>query len=104
MRYAIRSTKSAEKELGRLRAFDRQRISDAIESQLGTTPELETRNRKQLGDRVTADFEYVPPLWELRVGEFRVFYTVEEREVVILCAVRRKPPHLTTHEVLHEND
>jgi len=64
----------------------------------------ESRNRKCLGDGVTADFEYVPPLWELRVGEFRAFYEIDASDALVYVhAVRRKPPGLMTAEVLNEN-
>ena len=54
---------------------------------------------------MTADFEYVPPLWELRIGDLRVFYAGgEEKLAVVVHAVRRKPPHKTTAEVLNEAD
>jgi len=43
----------------------------------------------------------VVPIWELRVGEFRVFYDVdEEAQTVFVRAVRHKPPHKTTEEIL----
>lgn len=59
-----------------------------------------TGNRKIL--TVTqATFAFEPPLWELRVGDFRVFYDVEETsQTVHVRAVREKPPHATTEEVL----
>ncbi len=46
-------------------------------------------------------FEAVPPIWELRVGEYRIFYDVDEDEKkVYVRAIRRKPPHKTTEEIL----
>ncbi len=43
----------------------------------------------------------VPPIWELRVGDWRVFYDVEEKAgKVFVRAVRHKPPHKTTEEIL----
>jgi mRNA-degrading endonuclease RelE of RelBE toxin-antitoxin system len=43
----------------------------------------------------------VQPVWELRVGEYRVFYDVDEvGGQVVVRAVRRKPPHKTTEEIL----
>jgi hypothetical protein len=39
------------------------------------------------------------PLWELRVGDFRVLYHVVE-DVVFIRAVRAKRPHQTTEQVL----
>lgn len=43
----------------------------------------------------------VEPVWELRVGEYRVFYDVNEgTSVVMIRAIRHKPPHKTTEEAL----
>jgi mRNA-degrading endonuclease RelE of RelBE toxin-antitoxin system len=45
--------------------------------------------------------EYVHPVWELRVGERRVFYDADETTgQVAIRAVRHKPPHKTTEEIL----
>ena len=42
-----------------------------------------------------------PPIWELRVGDYRVFYDVSEREAVVYVrAIRKKPPERTTEEIL----
>ena len=42
-------------------------------------------------------------LWELRVGEYRVFYDVDEdQQAVYVWAVRRKGQDQTTEEVIHE--
>lgn len=39
--------------------------------------------------------------WELRVGEYRVFYDVQEQaRLVTVRAIRLKPPHKTTEEIL----
>ncbi len=54
------------------------------------------------------DFNYVravragiPPVWELRVREYRVFYDVAAAEqTVYVRAIRRKPGHRTTEEIL----
>ena len=41
--------------------------------------------------------ELCPPIWQLRIGDHRVFYDVDEGERrVFVRAVRRKPPHRTT--------
>jgi hypothetical protein len=59
-----------------------------------------TRNRKVL-PVLEASFAFDPPLWELRVGDFRVFYDVdEESQTVSVRAIRDKPPHATSEEVL----
>ena len=40
-------------------------------------------------------------LAELRVGEYRVFYDVDDTErLVTVRTIRRKPPHATTEEIL----
>lgn len=48
-----------------------------------------------------APWEYVEPVWELRAGEYRIFYDVDEAaSVVIVRAIRHKPPHKTTEDIL----
>jgi hypothetical protein len=42
-----------------------------------------------------------PSIWELRVGEHRIFYDVSEAErIVYVRAIRRTPPGRTTEEIL----
>jgi mRNA-degrading endonuclease RelE of RelBE toxin-antitoxin system len=73
---------------------------DRIEDQLCHQPTKPTRNRKVLVGLVPP-WEHEPPVWELRIGEYRVFYDVDEAEErVIVRAVRRKPPQATTEEIL----
>ncbi len=46
-------------------------------------------------------WEHVLPVWELRVGEHRVFYDVDDpAKIVKVRAIRHKPPHTTTEEIL----
>jgi mRNA-degrading endonuclease RelE of RelBE toxin-antitoxin system len=91
---------SALAELKAIKVFSRRQIARAIEEQLPHQPLVGTRNRKVLDDP-PAPFAYEPPLWELRVGHFRVFYDVDEvRQVVFIRAVREKPPHAATEDVL----
>jgi len=98
--YAVRIAAGAEKELGELRAFDRVRIVEAIETQLTHRPAVETRRRKPLRAAVWP-WVTAGPVWQLRVGELRVFYDIDEAEqVVIVQAVRRKPSHRTTKEIM----
>jgi mRNA-degrading endonuclease RelE of RelBE toxin-antitoxin system len=103
MAFEVELSEGAQEELDGLRAFDHRRVLESIASQLTNQPNVETRNRKRLGDGLTAKFEYIPPLWELRVGKFRVFYEIDEPGLrVIVHAVREKPPGKTTAEVLDE--
>lgn len=98
--FGVRLARDVVKDLRRLRARDRQRILGAIETMLPHEPLVATRNRKELAGLVprwTAE----PPVWELRVGEFRVFYDVsEEEETVYVRAVRKKPSGVTTEDIL----
>lgn len=77
MPYEISIEELAAVELEALRVFDERRIVQAIEEQLSHQPTTVTRRRKRL-DSLTPSFEHVAPVWELRVGEFRVFYDVDE--------------------------
>jgi len=46
-------------------------------------------------------WDAVPPVWELRVGEFRVFYDVSKTErTVHVQAIRKKPSGKRTEEIL----
>ena len=103
MCYTIEIADLAEDELKAIRAFDRRRIVEEIDDQLIHQPTVETRNRKRL-EAAAPGFEHQPPLWELRVGDFRVFYDVDEdNETVFVRAVRFKG-QLTTQEVIDERD
>ena len=98
--YAIEFSAGVLDDLSALRAFDRRRILDRIEEQLSNDPLRVTRRRKILIGLVPS-FEAVPPIWQLAVGEYRVFYDVsEERRTVYVRAVRHKPPHRMTEEIL----
>jgi mRNA-degrading endonuclease RelE of RelBE toxin-antitoxin system len=87
-------------DLSALRAFDRPRVLDQIETQLTHTPAEETRNRKTIAGLVPP-WQHKPPVWELRVGKLRVFYDVDsDEELVTGRAIRLKRPHKTTEESL----
>jgi len=91
---------AAKRELDAMRAFEQRQVRGAIDASLLFEPGSSTRKRKKLGV-IEAGFEYDPPLWELKVGELRVFYSVDENErTVSIVAVRRKPPQMTTQEVV----
>lgn len=75
-------------------------ILRAIEEQLSREPTRVTRNKKLLAGLVPP-FDATPPIWELRVGEHRVFYDVDVTErVVFVRAIRRKSSNKTTKEIL----
>ena len=100
MAYKIELTRSAANELKAIRAYGRRRIIDEMDAKLAYQPTVETRNRKRL-DGASASFEHVPPIWELRVGEYRVYYDVNpDANTVHVRAVRRKTPDQTTEDII----
>jgi len=99
MPYEIQLHESASNEIESLRVFDQRLIMDAIEKHLSHQAVVPTRRRKRL-DALIPQFEHVPPIWELRVGSFRVLYDVDEASrVVHVRAVRRKGPGQTTKDI-----
>lgn len=72
MRYEIIFDDLAAEEVAALRAYDRKGLLDAIEEQLRHQPTTLTRRRKPL-PTLSPSFHHVPPIWQIRVGEFRVF-------------------------------
>ena len=98
--YEIRYSPSVARDLKDLKVFLRRQILDGVDEHLSHVPTQETRRRKILYGLVPP-FEADPPIWQLRVGEYRVFYDVDETEkIVYVRAVRRKLPHKTTEEIL----
>ena len=84
MTFAIEFSPRARDHLRHLRRRDQRIIVDAVEAQLSNEPDHPTRHRKKLADNVLAP-------WELRVGDYRVFYDVHsEDELVIVVAIGHK--------------
>jgi mRNA interferase RelE/StbE len=72
MPYEVRYSSEAVEQLKKLRAFDQVAILDQMEQVLSINPTLESRSRvKRLR-------EPAPTQYRLRVGEFRIFYDVEQ--------------------------
>ena len=72
--YAIVLKRGAIEDLDRLRKYDATQIADAMEKHLAHEPTKESRGRiKRL--RGLSDPDY-----RLRVADYRVFYSVRERE------------------------
>ncbi len=98
--YRVRFAKGVEHDLRRIPADHRSLILEGIEEMLTHEPTVEARNRKQLVNLVPP-FEAIPPVWELRIREYRVFYDVSKGDrIVYVRAVRRKPAHRSTEEIL----
>jgi mRNA-degrading endonuclease RelE of RelBE toxin-antitoxin system len=98
--FTLQIVQSAVTELQAFKPYYRRQIVSAIEAQLYDQPTVPTRHRKPLSV-AEASFTFEPPLWELRVGDVRVFYDVDQQQrTVYIRAVRAKPPHAATEEVL----
>jgi mRNA-degrading endonuclease RelE of RelBE toxin-antitoxin system len=60
-----------------------------------------TTHSKKIIVGLQPTWEHVEPIWQMRVQDFRVFYDVDEvRGEVVVRAIRYKPPHKTTEEIL----
>jgi len=78
MPYEIRYSNEAVEQLRKLRAFDRTAVLDQIEEILSVNPTVTSKSRtKRLR-------EPAPTQYRLRVGDFRIFYDVEEEAVLII--------------------
>ena len=98
--FTLRFAKGVVSDLKRIRAYDRRRLIDALGEQLQREPNLQTRNRKLLASLLPRWTGEVP-VWELRVGEYRIFYDVSEEEgIVYVRAIRKKPVGKSTEEIL----
>jgi mRNA-degrading endonuclease RelE of RelBE toxin-antitoxin system len=76
MSFQVRFTPRASDELRSFRKNEQKQILEAIKTQLLHEPMFVTRNRKTLRPNELAE-------WELRIGDFRVFYDVDEAEQVV---------------------
>jgi len=98
--YEVEISATAVAELKTVRPFEQRRIVDEIADQLSTQPDVSSRNRKCLNN-ATPSFECVLPIWELRIGEFRVFYDIDRaNQKVIVRAIRQKKQGQTTGEII----
>ncbi len=98
--FSVELAQGAIDGLRPLRARDRRIVLDAIRRSLRQEPDVRTRAKKPLRGLVPP-FEAVLPIWQLRVREWRVFYDTDgARRVVYVRAVRRKPAHRRTKEIL----
>lgn len=74
--FRIAYTSSALDDIEWFLKRDRKTIFDETEDRLTHQPNVETRNRKRLRPNQVAE-------WELRIGEFRVFYDVDTEANVV---------------------
>ena len=71
--FEIEFTSDAVDDLKSFRKSEQQTIFDQINGQLSYQPVTDTRNRKKLRPNDVAEYE-------LRIGNFRVFYDVDEEK------------------------
>jgi mRNA-degrading endonuclease RelE of RelBE toxin-antitoxin system len=98
--FEIRYVEGVLDDFKKLPAFNQREIMDKIQKQLAHELTRETRNKKPLPG-IKPPWPFKEPLRELRVGEYRVFYDVDEdAQQVIVRLIRHKPPYKTTKEIL----
>jgi len=98
--YEIFFSPEVEKDLEDVPAFKKSEILDKIEDQLKQEPTQPTRKRKFI-EGIKPPWSKKEGFWQLRIREYRVFYKVDTDGLeVIVQAIRRKPPHKTTEEIL----
>jgi mRNA-degrading endonuclease RelE of RelBE toxin-antitoxin system len=76
MVFQIELTIEAVDDLKSFRKYDQQRVVSVIDSQLSTQATTPSRNRKLLRVNTLAE-------WELRAGDFRVFYDVDAPQAIV---------------------
>ncbi|NEQ25621.1 MAG: type II toxin-antitoxin system RelE/ParE family toxin [Microcoleus sp. SIO2G3] len=83
--YEVEFTPEAVQDLRYFKKFEQNIIIDAIQTQLVHEPNVETKNRFRRNPPDIAE-------WELRVGSFRVFYSVYETvQIVSIERIGEKP-------------
>lgn len=96
--YAIDLTAEARDELSQLRPFDARRLLDTVERALRTEPAESGANKKLLRG-LTPTWNQGRPVWQLRVGGFRVFYDVDESSRRVSIRAIRLKGRRTTEEI-----
>ena len=74
--YEIEYTPAAIVDLSHFQKHEQVKILEGVLVQLRYEPMIETRNRKPMRANAMAE-------WELRLGEFRVLYDVEEEVRIV---------------------
>jgi mRNA-degrading endonuclease RelE of RelBE toxin-antitoxin system len=83
MAFAIELSPHARLHVRQLRKREQPIILDAITLHLTHQPDLPAQNRKMLQDNPLAP-------WELRVGDYRVFYDVSPESGTVIITPARK--------------
>ncbi len=83
MRFKINLGSGAEQDLSHYKPGQQQLILEGIERFLSIDAEIQTKRRKQMRPNPIAP-------WELRPGDHRVFYSIEDVGVVTVLAIGHK--------------
>ncbi len=84
MPFTIEFSPDARDHLRVLKKREQQILLDAVVDQLTHQPDVPTKHRKPLDENPIAP-------WELRIGDFRVFYEVSrDDQMVVILVVGRK--------------
>jgi len=83
MTYRITLSPEARTQFHGLGAFDRAKVRDAMDRHLRHAPTAESRSR------IKRHRDMRKPQYRLRVGDVRVFYDVEQDEVLVLGIVEK---------------
>jgi mRNA-degrading endonuclease RelE of RelBE toxin-antitoxin system len=76
--YRIEYSPASERHLRSLTARQQAIVLDTVDEQLMYQPTVETKNRKPMRPNPLAP-------WELRIGNLRVYYDVEEEPDAVVC-------------------
>ncbi|MCX7014941.1 MAG: type II toxin-antitoxin system RelE/ParE family toxin [Candidatus Sumerlaeota bacterium] len=83
MKFDVRFVPSADEDLAHYHAREQKIILDAIEKFLEADANVESKRRRQLRPNPLAP-------WELRIGDYRVFYEINPGTLVRVLAVGHK--------------
>jgi mRNA-degrading endonuclease RelE of RelBE toxin-antitoxin system len=82
MKFDIQITDDAQRQLLSLTTREQRLVEDAVMSKLANEPTVTTRALKKLRPNPFAEYE-------LRVGNLRVLYNIEETSVILLVVGRK---------------
>ena len=83
MKFTVRFVPSADGDLGYYEAREQRIILDAIGKFLEVNADVESKRRKQLRPNPLAP-------WELRIGDYRIFYEIKPEGLIRVLAVGHK--------------
>ncbi|MBI5525534.1 MAG: type II toxin-antitoxin system RelE/ParE family toxin [Deltaproteobacteria bacterium] len=83
MKFDVRFVPSADEDLGYYQVREQRIILDAVGRFLEVDADVESKRRKQLRPNPLTP-------WELRIGDYRVFYEIKPTGLVRVLAVGHK--------------